>query len=170
MIKKDITYTDFDGNEQTETHYFHFSESELVELLVADEGIIERLETMVKTRDGKSIMRETKRFILDSYGIRSDDGKRFIKNGQLSEEFAQSGAYNALFIELATDADASAAFMNTLMPADLLKKFQNQPQDKPIIARPLMPAEPLTIVPAVNEYVANLSADELRAELAKRTL
>src|SRR5688572_26517265 len=144
MLKKDITFDDFEGNEQTETHYFHLSDAELIKLELSEAtGWVERLEAIVKSMDGKAIIAETENFILTSYGIRSEDGKRFLKSDQISEEFSQTAAYSALFFELATDAEKSAEFVNGLMPADRIEKLRKKLEntDKPvIIAKPLMPA------------------------------
>jgi hypothetical protein len=62
--------------------------------------------------------------------VRSEDGKRFIKNDQLREEFTQTAAYDALFMELATDEDAAANFIQGILPKDM-----SVPQDTPDVTK-----------------------------------
>ena len=59
-----------------------------------------------------------------AYGIKSDDGKRFMKSDQLREEFSQTAAYDALFMELATNDDAAATFIKGVVPKDFLKEME----------------------------------------------
>lgn len=120
MLKRNITYTDFDGNEVTEQFCFHLSKAELIEMEVKFEGgLSAHLQRIVETEDGGQIIAAFKGLILDSYGVKSEDGKRFIKNGTLRDEFQETEAYSALFLELATDAGAAAEFVNGIMPAGL---------------------------------------------------
>ena len=121
MLKKTITFEDFNGKTITEDFYFHLSKSELVELEMSEkDGLAETLKQIVVTNDGRRIIDAFKSIILAAYGIKSDDGRRFIKSEHLREEFAQTEAYSVLFIELATDAGAAAAFVNGVVPASLV--------------------------------------------------
>jgi hypothetical protein len=123
VLKKTITYTDFNGNEVSEDFFFHLSQAELVELEYSqDGGLSEGLKKIIATEDGKEIMRVIKDFILKSYGKKSDDGRRFIKNQQLREEFESSEAYSVLFMELITDPDASVTFMNGIVPQGMAEQ------------------------------------------------
>lgn len=120
MLKKTITYTDFNDEQVTEDHFFHLSKAELVEIEMSfDGGLSNALERIIAANDGKTIMREFKNIILTSYGQKSPDGKRFIKNQKLREEFESSEAYSTLFMELLTDASAASDFINGVVPADL---------------------------------------------------
>lgn len=128
MLKKSITYTDFNGEEITEDFFFHLSKAELVELEMSQkEGLSQYLENIIKAENGQEIMTIFKKLLLQAYGQRSPDGKRFVKNEGLRQEFLSSEAYSELFMELVTDADAAAAFINGIIPATLaddLKKIQ----------------------------------------------
>lgn len=122
MLKRDIKYTDFDGNEVTETFYFNITKSEAVELEVGHKGGMEEfLKRIVQTQDHASMISEFKRIILLSYGVKSEDGKRFIKSDEMREEFSQTAAFDALFIELASNEDAAATFIKGVLPADLVR-------------------------------------------------
>lgn len=133
MICRPITYKNFDGNKITEDFYFHLSALELLEMEFEDvKGMEAVLREMVATQDMKKLVEWFKRIILASYGVRSEDGRRFVKSPELTHEFSQSFAFDALFLELCTDAEAGAKFINSLVPEDLEAKVKAaQPQDKP---------------------------------------
>lgn len=120
MFKKTINYTDFDGNERTEDFYFNLSKAELTEMELSSDGGMEKLiNKIIAEQDNKRIIAIFKDLILRSYGEKSLDGKRFIKTQELRDSFEQTEAYSELFMELATDADAAAAFVNGILPAGL---------------------------------------------------
>jgi hypothetical protein len=138
VLKKCITYEDFNGEEVTEELYFNLSKAELVELeLSRPGGMQEHLQKIVESEDGKAIITEFKELILMSYGQRSEDGKRFIKNQELRDEFASTEAYSQLFFELCTDAEKAAEFVNGIIPTGLadevasLNVSQNGPAPEP---------------------------------------
>lgn len=119
MLKKTIAYVDFDGNERKEDFYFNLSKAEVVEMeLGVAGGLSQMLKKIVDEIDGTKIVEIFKEIILKSYGEKSPDGKRFIKSKELSNAFMQTEAYSNLFMELATDADAVAAFINNIMPKE----------------------------------------------------
>ena len=118
MLIKNITYTDYDGNERNETFYFNLSKAELMELEMSiDGGWAERIQQIVNAKDVPTLSKIFKDLILRSYGEKSPDGKRFVKSAALSEAFTQTEAYSELFMELITDPDSAAAFMNGILPA-----------------------------------------------------
>lgn len=117
MLKKTITYTDYDGNERTEDFYFNLTKAEVAEMEMSYTGGMEKmLRKIVAEKDSKRIVEIFKDLILRAYGEKSADGKRFIKNQELRDAFAQTEAYSVLFMELATDAEAAAAFVNGILP------------------------------------------------------
>ena len=118
MLKKTITYTDYNGVERTEDHYFNLSKAELMEMeLSTTGGLAEMINKIVAAKDAPAIVKIFKELVLKAYGQKSADGRRFIKSAELSDEFAQTEAYSQLFMELATDADAAAKFVNGIVPA-----------------------------------------------------
>lgn len=137
MLKREITYEDFDGNPQTETFYFNLTMAEIVEYNVGFEGGLEdTIRRIISTNNQKELLGEFKRIILMSYGERSEDGKRFIKSDELREAFSQSAAYDKLFVELASDVDALTLFITSIVPKDVAKEIAKQPK---IIDIPLPP-------------------------------
>ena len=123
MIKKTISYTDYDGNERTEDFYFNLSKPELIEMQTSEAGGIEKkIEKISKEQDIKKIIELMKDIIQRSYGVKSDDGKRFIKNQEVLDEFMQSEAYSELFMDLATNAEAASEFINGILPKGLVEE------------------------------------------------
>lgn len=140
MLKKTVSYTNFNDEEVTEDHYFHLSKAELVEMELSMEGgLSKHLQNLVESGDGGTIMKTFKTLLLDAYGKKSADGRSFIKTQEIKDEFASSEVYSQIFMELATNADAAAEFVNGIIPAGLdaeVEKFQAQ-QDKPETPKPL---------------------------------
>lgn len=117
MLKKTITYTDYDNNTRTEDFYFNLTKAEVAEMEFGEAGgMAQMLQKIVAEQDTKRIMEVFKDIVLRAYGQKSPDGKRFIKNQELRDAFAQTEAYSDLFMELASDADAAAKFINAILP------------------------------------------------------
>lgn len=118
MLKKTITYIDYDDNKRTEDFYFNLTKAELTEMEMShDGGLVKALNQLIATQDHKRIIEIFKDLILKAYGIKSLDGKRFVKSQEIKDSFAQTEAFSELFMELATDANSAAAFVNGIIPA-----------------------------------------------------
>lgn len=120
MYKKTMTYVNYNGVEMKEDFYFNLTKAELMEMeLGTTGGLSDMITKIVDTKDAPAIIRMFKEIILKSYGVKSEDGRRFIKSEELSTAFSQTEAYSDLYMELATDADAAAAFINGIVPANM---------------------------------------------------
>ena len=120
MLKKIITYTDYNNVERTEPFYFNLSKAELMEMeLGVTGGMTEMLDKIIAAKDAPSLMKTFKEMIMKSYGVKSDDGKRLIKSEELSIAFTQTEAYSVLFMELITDDKAAADFVNGIIPNEI---------------------------------------------------
>ena len=125
MLTKKITYKTFDGEEITETFYFNFTKSEIIEMQVKHPGGYSAyLQEMVDSKDISAIYAAFKVIVLDSYGEKSPDGKHFLKSKELSDRFEHSAAYDELMIELIGDSDAAASFIQGVMPVSDLDDTQ----------------------------------------------
>lgn len=125
MFKKEITYSDYNGEERTESFYFNLSKAELMEMnFSVDGGLQQRIEKIIAARDTVQISELFKKIIKDSYGRPSDDGKGFIKKVQdkygnpyrLFDDFEQTEAYSELYMELVSDDKAASEFINSILP------------------------------------------------------
>lgn len=122
MLKKTITYTDYDGNERTEDFYFNLNDAELTEMeLSTSGGLTAMIHRIVAAQDTPTIIKVFKDLVLKSYGEKTLDGKRFVKiapdGHRLADDFAATEAYSILFMELAINAEKGAAFVNGVIPA-----------------------------------------------------
>lgn len=118
MLKKTITYTDYNGVERTEDFYFNLNKAEILEMELSTEGGLQQtIEKIIAAQDMPALSKYFKDIILMSYGEKSPDGKRFIKNQEIRDAFAQTEAFSELYVELATDDVAAADFINGVIPA-----------------------------------------------------
>lgn len=168
MLKKTITYEDFNGDTVSEDFFFHLSKAELVELELSHRGgLSEALKRIVAAEDGKQIVAEFKNIILGAYGKRSDDGRRFVKNQDLRDEFESSEAYSTLFMELLTNTSFAIEFINGIIPAGMAEEAakltqtpEQQPQPEQLTLAAV--AEPVPGPKLVTKAeVAAMSAEEL---------
>lgn len=123
MLKKTVTYTDYNGVERTEDFYFNLTKAEIMEMELGTKGgLAEMIDKIVKAQDAPAIIKIFKDLVLKAFGIKSPDGRRFMKSDEIRDEFEQTEAYSIIFMELATDADAAAKFVNGIVPADMAKE------------------------------------------------
>lgn len=121
MYKKTITYTNYNDEEVTENFYFALNEVELTEMQTSvDGGYGEMIKKLADTNDSAALINVLKDLILKSYGIKSEDGRRFIKDPEYTKEFTQTPAYGAIYMDLATNEKAMTDFINGIIPAKLI--------------------------------------------------
>ena len=126
MLKKTITYKDYNGVERTEDFYFNLSKAEAMEMeLSITGGLTEMIRKIVAAQDTPTIIATFKQIILKAYGEKSPDGRRFIKSEELSKAFSETEAYSDLYMELATDANAAAEFVNVLYRRTLMLRWHS---------------------------------------------
>lgn len=159
MLKQTLTYRDFNGTEVEEDFYFNLTESEIVELEVSIPGGIEQgMQRAIRTEDNAAIVDFFKKVINKAYGQRSDDGRRFVKNDDIRQEFESSGAYNALFVYLFTGdnpEEKAATFINGLVPQANTNQVPLPVNGEVVVPRRLTEAE-----------VQEMNTDEFRSGLA----
>ena len=127
MIKKTITFEDYNGMQRTEDHYFHLNKAEIAKMEMSVQGgLAERIKRIVAAQDQPAIIEVFEDLIKRSYGVKTADGRGFDKNPKHIEEFMATEAYSILFMELATDAEAAAAFINGIIPADMAKQLDTK--------------------------------------------
>ena len=129
MYKKIITYTDYNGAERKEPFYFNLDEADIMRYNFSVDGqngyqsYLNRLLATNRTSEAYQIF---EKFVCDSYGVKSDDGKRFIRNQEVLDEFKQSKAYSVLIMELITKPGAADEFFNGIMPPALLAQMNEK--------------------------------------------
>ena len=120
MYVKEIEYTDFNGVSRKEKFYFNLTKAEILDMeLGKTGGLTEYIQKILQAQDTPSIMSLFKTLLLKSYGVKSDDGRRFIKNDQVREDFEQTQAFSDLYMLLALDDNEASKFVNAIVPADM---------------------------------------------------
>lgn len=126
MIKRTLTYVDYNGISRTEDHYFNLTKAELLEMELGINGTMSSLlEQIIQEKNIAKIVEHFKKIILKAYGKKSLDGKRFIKSEEITDEFTQTEAYSNLFVELARNDEAAIAFINGLIPQDIAENIDS---------------------------------------------
>lgn len=147
MLKKTITYFDFDGNERTETHYFNLTQTELIEMSMdlpdgvtdavgGDPANIDKEAAAMKIFEkigNKGALQFMKDLVLKSYGVKSEDGRRFEKSPELTKEFEQTLAYDAMLVELMSDDEAASNFVNAVIPTQMINKMIEKNQGNAVL-------------------------------------
>lgn len=127
MLKKTITYEDFNGEKRTEDFFFNLTKAEIMEMEMSTEGgLAERIQKIVQTNKVPEIIKIFKDLILKAYGEKSGDGRRFIKSEEMAKEFSETEAYSELFMELSSNPDEAAKFINGIIPADVATEVAKQ--------------------------------------------
>ena len=122
MLKKTMTFVDFDGNERTETFYFNMTKAEALDFeLTTSGGMARYLARLIEGVKTPEIIAIFKDIILNAYGEKSPVGREFIKNDEIRNSFKNTEAFSDLYLELATDAKAAADFLNGVLPRDFEK-------------------------------------------------
>ena len=129
MIKKTVTYTDYNREQRTETFYFHYTEAEILDMEMSEEGsFADRIQRIIDAKDKTALMKLIKKFVIDAYGVKSEDGKRFMKNDELKTAFLECPAYSDIFMEMVTNDEIAAEFVNGVIPStmkDRVAKLSN---------------------------------------------
>lgn len=131
MLRETREYEDYDGVVRKEDFYFNLSKAELTEMELSNEGGLENyIQKIIDSKDGKKIIEVFKSLLLKSYGIKSDDGRRFIKSEEISKGFSETPVYSEMFMELATDDKKAARFVNGILPKDLAEQVAKMEKEK----------------------------------------
>lgn len=146
MFKKTIEYSDWDGNVHVETFYFNMTKVELMENLTLQETLEKLVEDIsgdereLKPAEIQRILDAVRTIMKLSYGVRSEDGKRFIKSDDVWEEFTQTAAYDAILMELFTTDDGAMSFIRGIIPPDLMNQVNAETEEP---KRPKVPLDRL---------------------------
>lgn len=125
MLKKRIKFEDFNGEEREEDFYFNLTKTELVKWELGTTGGLQSLiQKIVDTKDSGALLKIFDDIIGMAYGVRSDDGKRFIKSKELTDEFRQTNAYDEMFIEFMQNPDKYNEFLKAVIPAEVSKEMK----------------------------------------------
>lgn len=127
MYKKVIKYTDYNGVDREEPFYFNLNKAELVKWEGSTLGGMRAMyDKIIAAQDKEALISLFETIIQRAYGEKSADGKRFMKSPEILANFTSTEAYSNLFMELASNDESAAAFMEGIMPADLMAEAQKE--------------------------------------------
>lgn len=127
MLKKTVTYEDYNGVTRTESFWFNLTKAELAEMEMGVQGgMVEMLQKIIDAKDNVSLFKYWKDMVIKAYGVKSEDGRRIIKNDAVREEFIQTEAYSIIFMELATNTKAATDFVIGIMPKELQEQAKQE--------------------------------------------
>lgn len=148
MIKKNITYVDFNGEERTDPFYFNLSKAELMDIELDYNGNMSTaMNTMLERRDMKGVLGLLSKLIRKAYGEKSEDGKRFLKNKELEDGFATTDAFSNLLIELVNDEKKLEAFVTGVIPADMREEVEKRMEESREAEAPKKPEPKVVELP-----------------------
>lgn len=117
MFKETITYKDYNDTERTEDVYFNFTKSEAIKMENSIEGgLSEKIKRIVDSKNTPELMNLYETILLTAYGIKSDDGRRFIKSEEISKQFKESPLYDEIFVRLLTEEGYAEKFIEGITP------------------------------------------------------
>lgn len=132
MLRKEVKYKDFDGNDRKDVLWFHLNEVEITEMdLETSGGLVKYMESIIDTNDVNQLIAIFKDLLIRSYGERSMDGKHFYKDDKIRNEFVSSAAYPVLYMEMVSDANKAVEFINGIVPSNIreqMAKIENTPE------------------------------------------
>lgn len=144
MIKKTVTYTDFDGNERTEDLYFNLTKNEMLEMAFEMPEVTDTVGTdpdnvdvdaasrmLVEKLGNAGIVKFIKDLVFKAYGVKSEDGRRFIKSPELSTEFTQTMAYDEFIMSLLSNDEDASEFVKGVIPANMAQQAK-KPKKLPV--------------------------------------
>lgn len=117
MVKITMTYTDYNGNERKEDLRFNLTQAELMKMeFTTPGGLVETVNRIMSDYDTKAFYELFEKILLTSYGVKSEDGRRFEKSPEISLAFSQTEAFSQLVMGFFNDPPSFNEFINQLVP------------------------------------------------------
>ena len=169
MYAKTIKYTDYNGNEREETFYFNLSKAEIIDLEWRTPGGLENhFKSIMQRLNGQELADTFKMLIQKSYGVKDPEGRRFIKNQEVLNNFIETEAYSELYIQLATDDKAAAEFVNGIFPKDVVEAARRNKEmaEKAGLNLPTTPGVD-TVTPMPESHIVPMVEGQVTMEAPK---
>lgn len=134
MIKKTIKFRDFNGEPASEDLYFHLTKAEVLELELSErEGWEASMNKLIESENTQEILKTFKDILKKAYGLRSEDGTRFIKSDQISEEWSQRESFSELIWQFFLQPESAGVFFGELQPKGLDDAPERRTDGRPAV-------------------------------------
>lgn len=108
MLHKKVTYTNYNGEVVNEDVYFNLTSMELVKMEAKYEmSIPDKIKEVTDTNDYEGIIALFEDLLLTAYGVKSEDGRRFVKDKEATKEFEDSIAYAEIFEQIILNPESA---------------------------------------------------------------
>lgn len=129
MIKKHISYHDFDGDQREDDFYFSLNQVQFARINgLFPNGLEEYLNKIIKDKNADELFRVVDILVSEAYGERQ--GNSFVKvapNGQkLSDFFVNTEAYDNLITELLKDDKSLLDFLTGCLHQDAQMRVKSE--------------------------------------------
>lgn len=132
MYKMTVSFDDLNGDTITQDVYFNFSKMEALRIQSKEGGFAQHIERILVARDMESLISTFEWFVQEAYGERTADGSMFVKydeeGNRLIDKFKLTPAYDEVLYRLCSSEDESAAFVNGVIPSDMVKQVTEEAQ------------------------------------------
>ena len=139
MVKKHISYEDYDGNKVEKDLWFHLNKSDLAKMSLGfDNGLIDGLTELQQKGDKKAVAEFIDNLLVNAYGVRKPGSDVFLKTPEIKEDFQYSLAHDEiLMMLLGGEDDEIINFIVGIMPgmsaedrADVIEKVKRAQEAK----------------------------------------
>lgn len=142
MFERKFTFEGFDGKTYEDTWGFYLSKADLLEIQLGTfVGLDQLMKRLIETQNGKEIMAIVREIIMKAVGHTSPDGRKFLRNDELRDEFRQTDAYSQLFTEMVTDPEKVLEFIFSAVPKEIGDKMREERAKEQTEAKDEAPAE-----------------------------
>lgn len=125
MLKKEITFTNFNDEEVTKTYWFNLNKLQAMKLVSANGGLDTYLPEVAKKKDTEKFIAFVEGVVLDAYGARDEaDPDVFDTSAEAKEKFKKSPAFSELVYSLLTSEDAFVTFLLDILPKSMREQLQ----------------------------------------------
>jgi len=135
MLKQPITYKDYNDppQEHTENFYFNLTEREIALMeTMPSGGLGQLLQRIAEAQDINQMITHVEEIVLSAVGVRSDDGKSFIKEWpdgrKVRDWFKQHAAFDVLFMQMWSDDQFMIKWMAGTFPSEYAPQVEAEAQ------------------------------------------
>ena len=139
MVKKHVSYEDYDGNKVEKDLWFHLNKYDLAKMSLGfDNGLIDGLTELQQKGDKKAVAEFIDNLLVNAYGVRKPGSDVFLKTPEIKEDFQYSLAHDEiLMMLLGGEDDEIIDFIVGIMPgmsaedrADVIEKVKRAQEAK----------------------------------------